>query len=98
MQFSVLAIIAAQAVAVLAVPVANYAELAKDNLIIKATNGYKRDEKRDYADLAKDNLIIKATNGYKRDEEAKRDYADLAKDNLIIKATNGYKRDEVWTQ
>ncbi|KAF6789402.1 hypothetical protein CMUS01_16327 [Colletotrichum musicola] len=93
MQFSTPAIIALQAVAVIAAPTGDYADLAKDSIKIKSVATYKRGENvRDYeqADLAKDSIKIKSVATYKRGEE----YADLAKDSIKIKSVATYKRDE----
>ncbi|KAK1965888.1 hypothetical protein LY78DRAFT_681341 [Colletotrichum sublineola] len=93
MQISIVTLLALQAIGVIAAPVAtpaaDYADVAKANIIIKSAGTYKRDEEKrsaNYADAAKANIIIKSAGTYKRGEE----YADLAKDSIKIKSVNTY--------
>ncbi|KAK2052152.1 hypothetical protein LY76DRAFT_527235 [Colletotrichum caudatum] len=95
MQFSIVPLLALQAIGVIAAPVAapaaDYTDLAKANIIIKSAGTYKRDEEKrepepSYADAAKANIIIKSAGTYKRGEE----YAELAKDSIKIKSVTTY--------
>lgn len=94
MHFSVLTVVALQALGTIAAPVAaDYADLAKDSIVIKSAGTYKRGEEKreaDYEQLAKDSIVIKSAGTYKRGEE----YADLAKDSIVIKSAGTYKRGE----
>ncbi|KAK1975768.1 hypothetical protein LZ30DRAFT_604908 [Colletotrichum cereale] len=94
MQISTVTFLALQAIGVIAAPVAapaaDYADVAKANIIIKSAGTYKRDEEKrdaDYADMAKANIIIKSAGTYKRDA----DYEQLAKDSIQIKSVATYK-------
>ncbi|KAK2042648.1 hypothetical protein LZ31DRAFT_555932 [Colletotrichum somersetense] len=93
MQFSIVTLLALQAIGVIAAPVAapvaDYTDMAKANIIIKSAGTYKRDEEKrepSYADAAKANIIIKSAGTYKRGEE----YAELAKDSIKIKSVTTY--------
>ncbi|KAK2035487.1 hypothetical protein LX32DRAFT_633281 [Colletotrichum zoysiae] len=66
MQFSIVTLLALQAIGVIAAPVAapaaDYTDLAKANIIIKSAGTYKRGE--EYAELAKDSIKIKSVTTY----------------------------------
>jgi hypothetical protein len=63
MKYTIIAAISAQVACILAAPVAQPAgDLAKDSIVIKAVNTYKREPEA--SQLDKDSIYIKAVNTY----------------------------------